>query len=85
MVEIEVKKIQRITNEQLGEFYAKFLQDENNIETFYQDLAYSIDENVPSNLTDFVSVVEAIAELSSNDIAEILQATAQYLRKGVDK
>ena len=85
MVEIEVKKIQRITNEQLGEFYAKFLGDENNIETFYQDLAYSIDENVPSNSTDFVSVVEEVAELSWNDIAEILQATAQYVRKGVDK
>lgn len=85
MVEIEVTKIQRITNEQLGEFYAKFLGDENHIETFYQDLAYSIDENVPSNSTDFASVVEAIADLSWDDIAEVLQATVQYLRKGVDK
>lgn len=84
MVEIEVSTTQSITNEQLGEIYAKFLIDTKR-ETFNQDVAYAIDENIPNNSTDFVSVVEAIAELSSNDIADILQAAAQYYRKRVDK
>lgn len=85
MVEIEIKKTQSITNEQLGKYYAKFLLDDNNTETFYQDLAYSIDMNISDNITDFGSVVEEVAELSQTDIAEILESAAQYLRKGVDK
>ena len=85
MVKIEVKKTQSITNEQLGKYYAKFLREEDNLETFYQDLAYSIDMNISDSITDFVDAVEAVAELSWDDIAEILESAAQYFRKGVDK
>ena len=84
MVEIEIKKTQSITNEQLGKYYAKFLLDDN-IESFYQDLAYSIDMNISDNITDFGSVVEDVADLSWTDIAEILESAAQNLRKRVDK
>ncbi len=84
MVEIEVSTTQSITNEQLGEYYAKFLMDTDR-ESFNSDVAYAIDKNIPSNSTDFGSVVEEVAELSWDDIAEVLQATVQYLRKGVDK
>lgn len=85
MIEIEIKKTQSITNEQLGKYYAEFLLDVDNAESFYQDLAYAIDRNIPDNITDFCSVVEEVAELSWDDIAEILEFAAQNLRKRVDK
>lgn len=82
MVEIEVIKMQSITNEQLGKYYAKYLmEDEDNLDELNQDLAYSIDMNISDNTSDFVDVVEAVSELSFNDLAEIFQTVAQCLKK----
>ncbi len=81
MVQIEIKRMQSITNKQLGEYYAKYLM-ENDSDRLYQDLAFSIDMIISDNITDFdiVDVVEAVSELSFNDIAEILQTAAQCLK-----
>lgn len=81
MVEIEVRKTQSITNEQLGKYYAK-LFIATRIEAFNEDLATAVEDNILNSGgdIDFVSVVEAMANLSLNDVAEILQSTAQCLK-----
>ena len=79
MVEIEVKTTQSITNEQLGEYYAKYLIKGDN-DGLNQDLAYSIGMNISDNITDFFDVVGAVSALSWDDVAEVLQATAQFLK-----
>lgn len=81
MVQIEIQRKQSITNEQLGKYYAKYLM-ENDLDKLNQDLAYSIDINVSDNITDFVDVVEAVSELSFDDLAEIFQTVAQCLKNG---
>lgn len=85
MVEIEIRKTQSITNEQLGKYYAKFLT-ENDLDGLNEDLAYAIDNNIADadNIDiDFDNIIAVVRDLSWIDIAEIFESTAQYLRHGI--